>query len=372
MHNNNSGTWRTTWAFVAFFLVMALLVPFAMRRGWGMSGIFFAMVLASATAYLIPHTIKLFRQRLEEQGISLKDWGKFMAGAGYEASIVDVSLVTFPEEAAPSSTELIVYEEYIEDEYEGEEDEHQEAIIEPHGMHLADDFRPSVDSFLSMCFVMIGIRRSGKSNGIADVCEELARWSVPIVIADTEDEYSALADRRYMPRGILAGSLDMLKANPELRSKHFIPIDLNGAYNFGYALLDSGLQVVLNLKSFADDDEAAMIMTEIITGMNAWEEQRPQSQRVPCMFVLDEANKWLPQQTNESCLSKDVLIELQRAIFGVMVRRGGKRGLGLGLATQRIAELDKRACRANGSFYSGKKNRSTWNATKRWGLTRTK
>ncbi len=79
MHNNHSGTWRTTWTFVAFFLVMALLVPFAMKRGWGMSGIFFAMVLASATAYLIPLTIKLFRQRLEEQGISLKDWGKFMA-----------------------------------------------------------------------------------------------------------------------------------------------------------------------------------------------------------------------------------------------------------------------------------------------------
>src|SRR5207248_11178173 len=77
--------------------------------------------------------------------------------------------------------------------------------------------------------------------------------------------------------------------------------------------------------------------------------RRP-AERVPCMFLLDEANKWLPQQAGESCLSRDVQTELHQAIFGVMVRRGGKRGLGLGLATQRIAELDKRAMQSEWKF----------------------
>jgi hypothetical protein len=84
---------------------------------------------------------------------------------------------------------------------------------------------------------------------------------------------------------------------------------------------------------------------------NDWQQARPNSARVPCMFLLDEANKWLPQNITESCIGdRDVLYLLQRAIFGTMVRRGGKRGLGVVLTTQRIAELDKRAMQSIWKF----------------------
>jgi len=173
------------------------------------------------------------------------------------------------------------------------------------------------------------------------------RYCVPLVIGDTEDEYGPLADQRYMPRGVMAGSMDLLEAT---HLPNYIAIDLNGAYEFGKTVLSDALQVVLNLKSFADDDEAAMIMCEIIAGMNDWESGRLNPQRVPCMFMLDEANKWLPQNERESYVAKDVLTELQKAFFGTMVRRGGKRGLGLALTTQRVVELDKRALQSTWKF----------------------
>ena len=53
----------------SFFLVMALIVPTATRRGWGMQGIFFAMVLSAACAYLLPlvffFTLRPFTDQLE-------------------------------------------------------------------------------------------------------------------------------------------------------------------------------------------------------------------------------------------------------------------------------------------------------------------
>lgn len=223
-----------------------------------------------------------------------------------------------------------------------------DVIIEPYGLYLSETYQPGVESLLGQTALFCGIRRSGKSNGMAVLAEEQARYAVPLVIGDTEDEYEPLADHRYMPRGVMAGSLDLLEAGG-LRA-NYIAIDLNGAYQFGQTILEDCLQVVLNLKSFASDEEAALIMCEIIAGMNDWESSRPNASRVPCMLLLDEANKWLPQNERESYVSKDVLTELQKAFFGTMVRRGGKRGLGLALTTQRIVELDKRALQSTWKF----------------------
>jgi hypothetical protein len=131
----------------------------------------------------------------------------------------------------------------------------------------------------------------------------------------------------------------------------YVALDLNGAYSFGQAILRDVLQVVLHLKSFESDDEAAQIMTEIIYGMHDWQASRHNRERVPCTFILDEASKWLPQRLEESSiLDKEVLTLLQQALFGTVVRRGGKQGLGLILATQRIAELDKRALQSQWKF----------------------
>jgi hypothetical protein len=340
--------------FATFFLVMALIVPPAQRAHWGMEGIFLAMIVATATSFLTALAFSKVRQRMSNSRISGRDLAGFMVGYAPETKVVEsengarlawsgdlLSLIALDDEE-----QALVPFGY---EGEGEQDgELPDTIIEPHGMYLSDTYQPGIESMLGQTVLFCGIRRSGKSNGMAVLAEEQARYRVPLVIGDTEDEYGPLADHRYMTRGVMAGSLDLLEAGGP--RSNYVAIDLNGAYQFGQTILEDCLQVVLNLKSFASDDDAALVMCEIIAGMNDWESNRPNASRVPCMFMLDEANKWLPQNERESYVSKEVLTELQKAFFGTMVRRGGKRGLGLALTTQRIVELDKRALQSTWKF----------------------
>ena len=343
---------------VTFFLVMALIVPPAQKAHWGMQGIFVAMVAAALASYLIPLALGKLREKLSNSGIEKRELAGFLVGYIPESTVVesgnDVRLARSGDVlsmlALNDDEQALVPLEYAgEDDEVGQEDEEDlpDQIIEPHGLYLSDTFMPSVDSMLGQTLLFCGIRRAGKSNGMAVVAEELARYDVPLLLCDTEDEYGPLADHRYLPRGIMAGSLDLLHS---AGLPNYIAIDVNGAFEFGRILLEDSLQVVLSLKSFADDNEAALIMCEIIAGMHAWESSRQNAQRVPVMVFLDEANKWLPQNERESYLSRDVQAELQKAIFGTMVRRGGKQGLGLALTTQRIVELDKRALQTTWKF----------------------
>src|SRR5260221_11339017 len=80
MHGHGKQGWAAAWAFVSFFLVLSLLTPWASAQGWGMSGLFFAMVGAASVAYLVPLLFKRFVRRLEQQHLSLREWGAFMAG----------------------------------------------------------------------------------------------------------------------------------------------------------------------------------------------------------------------------------------------------------------------------------------------------
>ena len=343
--------------FGTFFLIMAIIVPPGLRAHWGMQGIFLAMIAALMLSYLATLAWGKMREKMSGGGIKGRELVGFMVGYFPDTNVVEsnngvhqaragelLSMIALDDDEQALSPMSI--DHYENEDYEDEE-ELPKVIIEPNGMYLSDTYQPSIDSMLGQTLLFSGIRRSGKSNGMAVVAEEQARYYVPLVIGDTEDEYGPLADHRYMPRGVMVGSMDLLEA---VQLSNFIAIDLNGAYEFGKMVLSDALQVVLNLKSFADDDEAAMIMCEIIAGMNDWESSLPNSQRVPCMFMLDEANKWLPQNERESYVSKDVLTELQKAFFGTMVRRGGKRGLGLALTTQRIVELDKRALQSTWKF----------------------
>jgi len=341
--------------FGTFFLVMAIIVPPGLRAHWGMQGIFLAMMAALVLSFLATLAWGKVREKMRGGGIKGRELAGFMVGYVPETNVVEsndgvrqvragdmLSMIALDDD---EQALVPVGTDHYEDYEDGEE--LPDVIIESNGMHLSDTYQPGIDSMLGQTILFSGIRRSGKSNGMAVVAEEQARYCVPLVIGDTEDEYGPLADQRYMPRGVMAGSMDLLEA---AHLPNYIAIDLNGAYEFGKTVLSDALQVVLNLKSFADDNEAAMIMCEVIAGMNDWESGRPNPQRVPCMFMLDEANKWLPQNERESYVAKDVLTELQKAFFGTMVRRGGKRGLGLALTTQRIVELDKRALQSTWKF----------------------
>jgi hypothetical protein len=202
---------------------------------------------------------------------------------------------------------------------------------------LSATLQPHANSMLSKRIGMFGVPGSGKSNALRVFCEELGKLGnvgVPFVLADTEGEFGAICSPDYLMRPF-AG--------------HAGNVTIENAFQFGQEVLGRGLQVVLDLQSYESDDEAALVMIELIRGMRALAESQENADRASCMFILDEAAIWLPQNQQESMLSKTkdennqtILAQLQQAFFGTVVRRGRKRGIGFLFATQRIADIDKR------------------------------
>jgi hypothetical protein len=202
--------------------------------------------------------------------------------------------------------------------------------------HISEEYEVPADDFLSGRKLIVGLSGTGKSNSIGTYGEELGRLRVPFLIADTENEYQPLCDARYLHNGLLAGAQN---------------VNVDTSYQFGRYVLEARLQVILNLQSYDKMEEAAKVMIGIVSGMRDWQEERDNENRIPCDFILEEAVTWLPQNIKESPLyGTDELNMLQGTFFNDMVRKGRKRGLGLTLVCQKIAEIDKRALQTDGKI----------------------
>jgi len=217
---------------------------------------------------------------------------------------------------------------------EEEEDDEEEQLqieaprLDDEYLNISEDYQPHADEFLSARKLVVGVSGSGKSNTVGTLCEELGRFNVPMVLADTEDEYQPLGDKRWLPSGML---VDSRKINPD------------NAAQFGHYLLENNIQAILNLQSF-EMEEGAWVLVNLIQGLREWQEERANEIRIPCEFLLEEATTWLPQNVKESPLNdSEVMARLQSAFFNDLVRKGRKRGLGLTVICQKIAEIDKRA-----------------------------
>ena len=229
-------------------------------------------------------------------------------------------------------------------------------------LNLGPTLKPHADSMLSGRKVILGVSGSGKTNNVNVYIEELGklRPAPAIILFDTDDENRALCDKKYLPNPI---SLDKSGG-----------LSAKNAFATAQNIMDHRYQCIINLQSF-EDAEAAWIMINMVKGVKAWQEAR--KVRVPCEIILDEASVWLPQNLKESLLSsilvedpdphlntssdgdqEDVgkdkaakdkaikkisMLALLQRVFFTTVRRGRKRGMGFTLATQRIAEIDKRA-----------------------------
>jgi len=227
-----------------------------------------------------------------------------------------------------------------EEEEEGQPKEADESeldleLVAEDCLFLSNSLRPHANAVFSNRVAILGIPGAGKSNTVAVFAEELGRFGAPLVIFDTENEYGPLCTGRYFKRPFIADRYS---------------VNLETAFSFGEQIMEERLQVVLNLDSYDDDDLAALIMIDVIRGIQKWEEALSNDDRIPCAIILDEAAVWLPQNPKDSMLSKTeddegrtTLEKLQQIFFSVVVRRGRKRGIGFILASQRSAEIDKRA-----------------------------
>lgn len=325
---------------VAYFLLLAIIVVPAQHFHMGMQGIFAAMVIAALVLAACVLLFKFVKSRIAALSLTPKGFVQMMVGVAPETDGNATDAHTNRSIVPASTTALVPLQG-------SEGDEPPDQIIEDYPLFIAEPFQPSVNSFLGTMSLLCGIRRSGKSNLLAVLVEELGRYGVPVVIFDTEDEYGSLASKKYVPNPVHAGDPGIRRESPN--KDNYVDVDIEGAYAFGQAVLDHRLQAIINLKSWQDDD-AAIIMSEIITGMNEWEEARENEDRLPVMVFLDEAQKWLPQNLRDSWLTRDNQGLLHHAFFDIVVARGGKRGFGLVCATQRYSQLNKNVLQSQWKF----------------------
>jgi hypothetical protein len=320
---------------VAYFLLLALLVVPALKLHLGMPGIVFSMIGAGLVLALLVLGFKFLKRKLEHTGLSRREIVQI--AVGYSPYAHAHEGVSGAEEEVLAEGEII------------EEDalpSPPERIIEEHPLVLSERYQPSVTSFLGATVALIGMRRSGKSNLLAVLAEEFAKYRLPFVLFDTEAEYSELVSPLYLQRPILAGNETQV---PDAHKAHYVLIDQEGAYDFGQAIMQSGLQVVVDLRSY-EDDEAALVMSEIINGIEDWQQARPNGKRVPITVLLDESQKWFPQNKEDKVVSADVQALLDQAFYGTVVARGGKRGFGLVVAAQRYSQLNKKLLQSQHKF----------------------
>lgn len=216
-------------------------------------------------------------------------------------------------------------------------------------LSLADNFRPDVDEVLGEGVLVFGVKGAGKTNTGALFAEQFARFYVPMAVFDKEGDYWSLLTE--LPQGrlaVFANTAEHLRL-PGVRSEQIILVTTETAAQVGYDLMEYGYQIVFALSTFADDEERALLMIEVIRGMKAWAEAQPPEERVPAIIHLDEAAHWLPQDRSMTLLSTETCSRLLHT-FVELATTGRKRGLTPLLLSQRIADLHK-AVMAQATIY---------------------
>jgi len=190
-------------------------------------------------------------------------------------------------------------------------------------LQLADNFHPDVDMLVAEGMITFGVKGSGKSNLVARTAEQLGRFFLPQIILDTEREYQSLVN--LLPHGILATA---------------------NRCPSGYDILNKGLQVVLDLRTWSTDEAAALAVVQLVNELFTVAGAQTPQERVPCVVHLDEAAYWIPQES-VPYLSKETRLAMADA-FHRLAARGRKLGLTPFLYTQSISEVTKTAIRQVG------------------------
>ncbi len=312
---------------VGYFAILAVVIVLLRPLHLSMGGIFFSMVAAALVLALLVWIGKRGIAKVQAMNMTAKD--AYHLAIGY---IPDQGL--------------------DEEEETAQEQELAAIIADRDPLKLGERFQPSFHAFLCVMCLIVGIRRSGKSTLLLALVEELARYGLPFVLFDTQGEYSGLVNPKFLRAPRLAGNVEQMNDTPEAARPYLANLTTENAYGVGQVAVKKVLQLVVHLKGY-DDNTAALIMSEIVDGVNDWQEARPNDRRIPFMFFLDEAQKWFPQDKQDR--AQDILSEtqadLQEAFIGKVVERGGKNGLGLVAATQRYSRINKSLLQSQWKFY---------------------
>lgn len=166
---------------------------------------------------------------------------------------------------------------------------------------------------------VLGRKRSGKSNLGVVMAEEFHRLGIPWVAVDPKGDWWGV-------RSMADGSPGL--AVPVLGGLHGdLPLEPTAGKLVGNLIAEKSLTMVLDVSEFDSKAAQARFLTDLAETLLRRNEN-------PVHLFLEEADEYLPQQVKGD----------QAKMVGAwqrLVKRGGFRGLGVTLLTQRSATLNK-------------------------------
>lgn len=190
-------------------------------------------------------------------------------------------------------------------------------------LHVAEGLTFPLE-LVTETFAVLAKRRMGKSFLLRRIIEQLAKASVQIVDVDPKGDHWGL---RSAADGKAAG-LSILILGGEHGD---LPLEVGSGELVAKLVVEERVSVLLDLSHFRKHEIATFmaIFLEALYRLKAQERYR-----TPLMLLVDEADAIAPQkpQPNEA--------RMLGAIEDI-VRRGGQRGIGCGMVSQRAAVLNK-------------------------------
>jgi len=178
-------------------------------------------------------------------------------------------------------------------------------------------FSIPADGLLTGRTCIFGMAGSGKSNLVAVICEQLCESDLPFILIDPEGEYHTLKDKYEIA---WAGNDD----------KADFLLNINECQGLAERMIEKSGRLILDVSESSNDrDIVSIFLTHIFeTGSKVM--KRPDDEIMPMLVIVDEAEKYVPQLSNDDIKA-----------LHLISKRGRKRSIGLLIASQRPASVDK-------------------------------
>jgi len=149
---------------------------------------------------------------------------------------------------------------------------------------------------------------AGKSWTISVICEQLLKHNLPFCIIDTEGEYYSLKQ-----------AFNILWIGGKKSDIELNKVDMK---KLAEKIVTDSIPVILDVSDVIEEKEVVAEFTKYLY-------EAEDHMRKPYLLIVEEADKFIPQ-------SKEAMKQIEE-----IARRGRKRGLGLIIATQRPALVNK-------------------------------
>ncbi len=193
---------------------------------------------------------------------------------------------------------------------------------------IAEKFAIDAQELVTGRTCVIAQSGAGKSYLIAVLCEKLLEKNAPFCIIDTEGEYFSLKEKFQL---LWAGGRE---ADVELDK-----IDLK---ELAERAIKENVSVILDVSDVIDEKKT---VADFVTALYEAETKL----RMPYLLIIEESDKFAPQAVGKDPSTAAVLKTIEE-----VSRRGRKRGLGMLVATQRPALINKNVLSQCGNQLIGK------------------